>query len=47
MFEGQVDSSYRIHLLNDDVERIYHVIAKLTAARLKSTFVKGAKIMYN
>jgi len=42
MFEGQVDSSRRINLLYDDVEKHYNVIANLTAAMAKSTYVKGA-----
>jgi hypothetical protein len=32
MFEGQVDTSKRINLLYDDVERHYHVITNLTGA---------------
>jgi len=35
MFEGQVDASKRINLLNDDVETHYHVITNLTGAMAK------------
>jgi len=35
MFEGQVDSPKRLNILYDDVERHYHVIAKVTAAMAK------------
>jgi len=35
MFEGQVDSSKRINLLNDNVERHYHVIVNITGAMAK------------
>ena len=42
MLEGQVDSTKRVNILYDDVERYYHVIAKLTVPCLKGTCVKGA-----
>jgi len=41
MFEGQVDSSKEINLLYDDVERHYHVIAKLAAATARKYVCKG------
>jgi len=37
MFEGQVDSCKRLNLLNDDIERHYHVITNVTGAMAKST----------
>jgi len=40
MFVGQVDSSKRLNLLYDEVERHYHVIANLTGAM--GTYVKHA-----
>jgi len=42
MFEGQVDPFTRLNLLYDDVERHYHVIAKLTGAVAKSSYVRRA-----
>jgi len=41
MFEGQVDSSKHLNLLYDEVERHYHVIAKLTGAMTKR-YIQGA-----
>ena len=41
MFEGQVGSSKRIHLLYDDVTRHYHVIANLTGVMAKRYVCKA------
>jgi len=41
MFEGQVDSSKRINLLYDDVERHYHEITNRTAAMAKKYYING------
>ena len=41
MFEGQVDSSKRLNILYDDVERHYHMIANLTAAMARRYLCKG------
>jgi hypothetical protein len=41
MFEGQVDSSKRINLLYDDVERHYHVITNLTGAMARRSVCKA------
>jgi len=41
MFERQVDSPKRLNILNDDVERHNHVIAKLTGAMAKKYVCKG------
>jgi len=41
MFEGQVDSPKRLNILNDEVERNYHLIAKLTTATAKKYVSKG------
>ena len=41
IFEGQVDSSKRLNLLYDDVERHYHVIANLTGAMVKRYVCKA------
>ena len=41
MFEDQIDSSKRINLLYDEVERHYHVIANLTAATARKYACKG------
>jgi len=40
MFEGQVHSPKRLIILYDDVERHYHVIAKLTGAMAKKYVCK-------
>jgi len=41
MFEGQVDSPKTLNILYDEVERHYHVIAKLTGAMAKKYVCKG------
>jgi hypothetical protein len=41
MFEGQVDSSTRINLLCDDVERYYHLIKNLTGAMARRYVCKA------
>jgi len=41
MFEGQVDPPKRFNILYDEVERHYHVIAKLTGAMAKKYVCKG------
>ena len=41
MFEGRVDSPKRLNILYDEVERHYHVIAKLTGAMVKNYVCKG------
>ena len=41
MLEGQVDSTKSVNILYDDVERYYHVIAKLTGAMSKRYVCKG------
>jgi len=41
MFQGRVDSSKRLNLLYDDVERHYQVIVNLTAAMAKTYVCKG------
>jgi len=41
MFQGRVDSSERLNLLYDDVERHYHVIVNLTAAMAQKYVCKG------
>ena len=42
MFEGQVDSSKRLNILYDDVERHYHVTANLTGAMAIRYVFKGS-----
>ena len=42
MFEGQVDSPKRLNILYVEVERNYHVIAKLTGDMAKEHCVKDA-----
>ena len=41
MFQGRVDTSERLNLLYDDVERHYHVIVNLTAAMAQKYVCKG------
>ena len=41
IFEGQVDSTKRLNILYDDVERHYHVIANLTGAMAKKFECEG------
>jgi len=43
IFEGQVDFTKRFNILYDDVERHYHVIAKLTVAMARKYVCKGCK----
>ena len=40
MFEGQVDSTKRLNILYDGVERHYHVIVKLTGAMARRNVCK-------
>jgi len=44
IFEGRVDSTKRLNILYDDVERHYHVIAKLTGAMAKRFVCEGCNI---
>jgi len=41
MFEGQIDSTKRINLLYDEVERHYHVIVNITGAMAKKYVCKA------
>jgi len=41
MFEGHVESDKRLNLLNDDVDRHYHVITNLTGAMAKKYVCKA------
>ena len=41
MFEGRIESSKRINLLYDDVDRLYHVITNLTGAMAKRYVCKA------
>jgi len=43
MFEGQVDCPKRLNKLYDEVQRHYHVIAKLTCAMAKEYVFKGCR----
>jgi len=43
MFEGQVDSTKRLNILYDDIERHYYVIANLTGAMARKYVCKGCK----
>jgi len=42
MFEGRVESVKRVNLLNDDVEKHFHVITKLTVAMARMYYVRRA-----
>jgi len=44
MFEGHADSAKRLNLLDDDVERHYHVITKLTCAMSRKYVCKCCNI---
>jgi len=41
IFKGQVDSTKRLNIMYDDVERHYHVIANLTGAMARRYVCKG------
>jgi len=41
MFEGRVESAKRLNLLDDDVERHYHVITNLTGAMARRYVCKA------
>ena len=45
MLDGQVDSTKRINLLYDDVERLYHVIVNMTGAMAKKYVCKACNIV--